>query len=389
MSMATIAAVVGIAAAGTSVGMAASGAGQPTQPNLAASSAQMAQVQAELLPLLRQLQAEEQLGGSATIPATPQQLKQAAQIQKQIDELQKQLTAAQSGTGTGADGRYPGRGITGDPARIQAKIDALEAKLGAIPKTQTVDFAGRGAADIQGQIMKALAQGQLDTAKEFDPQFIASALEQEKLADPQRFEARDMLYNDIQKQINTPVVSPVANEVQRQVAEKVAAGQNLTPEEKAMLDKAVQEGTGARGGASDGIDFSRALTTGTAGTQREMANAGAGINWLSSGQTPEDLQYRQDQQNLSNLSNYISGQTPEAQFRELSGAQQGATPMAQAQPLPTANLGAGQQGASAAVGNFGLNVSAALNQPNMWLQGLSTTLQGLNLAGRAGFQPLA
>ena len=42
--------------------------GQPQYPNTAASSAQMAETEAELLPIERQMQAEAQLGGTVTLP---------------------------------------------------------------------------------------------------------------------------------------------------------------------------------------------------------------------------------------------------------------------------------------------------------------------------------
>jgi len=394
MAALAVISAIGLAASLAEYGYSASN--QPQSPNLAADSAKMAQLQATLLPELRMLQAQEQLGGTATVPATANEQKQSAKIQSQIDQLQKQLTDAQATQTTGEGGfNLPGKGgVTSgnnskNIAKLQSNIAALKGKLATIPKTQSYDFSGKGQADIQGQISKALAQGQLDTEKQFDPQFIASALEQEKQADPERFQARDMLYKDIQNQINNPPVSPVANEIQRQVQEKVSAGENLTPEEQAMLGTAVAQATGARGGGSSGIDFSKALTTGTAGTERQMANAGAGINWLASGQTPEDIQYRSEQQDLSNLSNYISGQTPQSQFADLSGAQRGAVPLAQAAPLPTANPNAGQQGAQAGVTNYGLNVQAALNQPNEWLTGLSGVLGSLNVAGASGWKPLS
>lgn len=390
----------GVAAAIAAIGLAASlaeygysAANQPQTPNLSQESAQMAQVQAELLPELRRLQAEEQLGGQATIPATAAQQKQTDQLTKQLTNLQSQLKTAQAG-GSVKGGSFLG-GRTGQAANpnqiaaLEKQIANVQGRLDKIPKTQNVDFSGKGAADIQGQISKALAQGQLDTEKQFDSQFIASALAQEKLADPERFEARDMLYKDIQQQINNPPNSPVANEIQRQVQEKLNAGQNLTPEEKSMLGKAVQEGTAARGGGNPNVDFSQDLTTGTKGTQRETSNAGAGINWLSSGETPEDIQYRSEQQDLSNLSNYISGQTPQSQFGELSGAQRGSTPLAQAAPLPTTNPNAGAQGAAAGVTNYGLNVQQALNTPNPWMAGISGVIGGLNVAGAAGYKPFS
>jgi hypothetical protein len=168
----------------------------------------------------------------------------------------------------------------------------------------------------------------------------------------------------------------------------VAAGSGLTPEEQAMLDIAVKGSTAAQG-VPEGTDFSKALTTGMAGTQRQMASAGAGMNWLASGQTPEDIAYRAQQQNLSNLSSYVGGRTPQSQFRALSGAQQGAAPMAQAPALPGFNMGAGQQGAGAGLATYGQQVQAAINTPNPWMAGLSGAMGAANVAGKAGWSPFA
>jgi hypothetical protein len=69
MSMAITAATVGTIGAVTSLGVTAyslAGGGQPQYPNEAASSAQMAQTNANLLPIQRGMAAAAQTGGQYT-----------------------------------------------------------------------------------------------------------------------------------------------------------------------------------------------------------------------------------------------------------------------------------------------------------------------------------
>jgi hypothetical protein len=312
-SAATTLGAAGLGLSALSTGVSMSGALQPDQPNLNASSQAMADAQAALLPVVRQMQAQAELGQGP--------------------------------------------------------------------------FVGMSEADIQGTIMTKLAQGQLTNAQDYDSQYIASALAQEAQSNPQGVLARSELYGQIQKQIATPSpVSPVSTEMQRQKTEQVAAGSGLTTEEQQMLDASIKE----RGGTTPGADFASTMTTGIPGEQRALKNAEAGTSWLSSGQTPEDVQYRADQQNLSNLSAYIGGQTPESQFKELSGAQSGPTPnYSGTTPLPGANLNAGAQGAQAGVTGYQQGITAALNQPNSWMTGLSALLGAGNTIGAAGYRPLA
>ena len=367
--------IVGAGALGLgalTTGLSMGGVGQPSQPNLTASSAEMARVQAELLPILRQMQAQAQLGGSVLNPGYAD-----------VNGTYYQLKTGCYQAGTDANGNPIYYGANGKVISFEKAVKSMT----PVPESQAMtNYAGMSEADIQGTIMKKLAEGQIADAQKYDSQFIASALAQEEQANPQGVEARKMLYDDIQKQIKNPPVSPVSNEIQRQVSEKVAAGSGLTAEEQQMLDASIKE----RGGTTPGADFSSPLTTGQAGFKREMANAGAGTSWLSSGQTPEDIQYRSDQQNLSNLAAYISGQTPQSQFKELSGAQSGPTPnYTGTTPLPSSNTGAGAQGASAAVTGYGQQVKAALNSVNPWIAGLSGVLGAANTAGAAGYKPLA
>jgi len=394
-------AVVSAIAVAASVGeFAYTQANQPKAPNLAASSAAMADLQAQLLPVVRGMQAAAETGGESLKPGFTTSTvgaERRAEIENEIQGWKQRIDLA-------------GREWSGPSYReatqyYQSTIDKLTSELAntpegggivykddkgtLVPKSQAVaSFAGMSQADIQGGLMKQMAEGQLANEAKYGPDFIKSALEQEKLANPEQFAAREQLYQDIQKQIQAPPTSPVAAELQQRAAAKVAAGSGLTPEEQAMLDIAVKGSTAAQG-VPEGTDFSKALTTGMAGTQRQMASAGAGMNWLASGQTPEDIAYRSQQQNLSNLSSYVGGRTPQSQFRALSGAQQGAAPMAQAPVLSGFNMGAGQQGAGAGLATYGQQVQAAMNTPNPWMAGLSGAMGAANVAGKAGWSPFA
>lgn len=143
------------------------------------------------------------------------------------------------------------------------------------------------------------------------------------------------------------------------------------------------------GGGNPPTDFSRDLTTGFAGQARGLANANAGTSWLASGETPEDIQYRSEQQNLSNLGNYISGTTPQSQFGSLSGASQGPTPVTQAPSLPTLPGNSEQLGAAGASAQYGAQTGAAENTANPWMAGLSGILGVGNTLAGAGYSPFS
>ena len=209
----------------------------------------MATTEAELLPMIRQMQAEAELGGTVVNPGyTDAGSSDAyrAGLQQQIAAIQAQLNPPPAASSQGA-GSPPTRALgSKESQQLQTQLQSLQAQLAAVPAggkiykdstgkivpaSQAVtDFSGMSQADITGQIQNQEVAGQLATEKQFDPQFIAQALAEEQQSNPQGVAARGDLYADIQKQLQPPV-SPVADEMQRQTAEKVAAGSGLTPEE--------------------------------------------------------------------------------------------------------------------------------------------------------------
>jgi hypothetical protein len=177
---------------------------------------------------------------------------------------------------------------------------------------------------------------------------------------------------------------PVAELLNRQVGDQLKAGRGLDAFDKAALDKAVTESTGARGGAGEGADFERTLTTGYAGEQRAQNARRKALAFETSGATPEDVEYRRSQQTMANLSSMINGQTPQSQFASLSGAQRGPTPQVNGNPLPVMPGNTSAVAGAAASTRYGQQIA----QPNQWMAGLSALLTGANAAGNAGWKPI-
>lgn len=382
MSMAVIA-VVGVGLSAASMGVSMSGALDPSQPNLAQSSKQMAEIEAELLPYIKSEEAAAQEGGSIDQTFfTPGQQKEQQKLTSNISSLQDQLQKLQSAP------QQPGSHLNtnqGEINRLQTELASNQKQLAGIKGTPIQgNFAGQSTADIQGQIQKQLAQGQLGIEQQFDPQFIQAALNQEQQANPQGVAARAEEQKLIQDQIANPPVSPVSNAMEKQIEAKVAAGSGLTPEEENMLASTVAQSAADRGN-TDTTGFENDLTTGLKGTQRELSNAGAGQAWLASGQTPEDIAYRSNQQNMADLANFISGKTPQSQFGSLTAASMGATPLMNNANLSSLPNNAQSLGSSGALNQY----QAEFSQSNPWMTGATAALGALNVAGAAGAKPFA
>lgn len=321
------AAAVGAAVAVAGAGLSASGALSPNQPNLASSSAALSNANAALLPVQRQLQA-----------------------------------AAAGGT--------------------KVTVNMPDGKGGSSP--QTFDFRGYSSADANAAVANTMAKATLSLRQQYDPQFISQSLQDEALADPQSVAARQQESNLIQQQINQPISNPVASTLDSQVKSELDAANNhqLDPMMKGVLDSAVSSAQSDRGdsGMSPQADFEAPLTTGFAGQAEQTAANQKALSWLSSGETPQDVTYRQQQQNLANLSDEVSGATPESEFKSLSGAQQGATPTgttsANLSQLPT---NTGQVSANGAISQY----QAQLSQTPSWMAGLTSLINGVSSVANA------
>jgi len=125
------------------------------------------------------------------------------------------------------------------------------------------------------------------------------------------------------------------------------------------------------------------MSTGAEGQARLEDALHKSQAFLSSGQTPEDLDFKRRQQMESNLGSFVAGQTPQSQFGNIARAGQGATPVFNAQPNATMPNNAGTLGSgySNSVGTS--TVNNAMNQSNSWFSGLSSLMSGLGALGKA------
>ena len=401
----------GLALTGASVGLAASGAGQPVQPNLAASSQALSNANAQLLPLQRGFEAAQQTGGDYSF------------------SLPQGFAPAQMGIATTGQGWFDANGnlISTDPNYLQSpeyKTKQLLSNLGnlgknktgqpatpppqptwhpgtttmnGVPVTQnkdgsyTVSFKGKGQGDIQTQIANQQAKDQLALSQEMDPKFIAAALQQQAEADPESVAARARESELIQDQINRPLNSPVSDMLNSQVQDTLNAANNntLTDLDTQRLNDATGAALAARGGGGPGADFAQPLTSGFAGEQRRSNAAQGADAFLASGSSPEDIAYRREQQNLANLGDEVAGKSPQSQFGAMSGAQSGATPIMTGAPLSVLPGGQDQGAQQVAIQNAQTTNRFNNNQVNPWMLGLSSLINVGSVAGGMGWKPFS
>ena len=411
MSFATTATVIGFVGAAAGLGETAyslAGGNQPQYPNEAASSAQMAQTNAALLPVQRGMAAAAQTGGQYTFS-----LPRGASA----SNLGIQQTGGgwydANGNLISSDQNYMVYRPTNGPANskgfptvtsVSPQSMGLTWKPGTqtingVPITQnsdgsyTIDFKGFGTAQAEATAAQQNAASQLALQQQYDPQFIAQALQEEQQADPESFAARNEMSNLVQQQANTPLNEPVSTMLNSQIQDTLNAAQNntLTATDTARLNAAVADALSARGGGANGgpgaNQFEQPLTSGFAGEQRQAQAAQSAMGFLASGSDPEDIQYRRTQQNLSNLAAEANGQTPSSQFASLSGASSGPAQLSQGATLPlmTDNGAAAQQ---IGLQNWETQMQNANNQMNPWLAGLSGMMQlGSTLTPRTPTTP--
>ena len=367
------AAALGAAAAVGGAAYEISGAGQPAQPNLAASSAALSNAEASALPIERQLAGAAETGGTVLNPGYTSS-GDAASLRTSLQQQIAQLQGKKAG-GWGND-------------QNQQQIQSLQNQLAALPASGPVyknakgqivpashaetNFGQFGGAQTQAAIEEQNAANQLQIAQQYDPALIQSALAEEALADPNSVAARAQESKLIQQQINEPITNPVAAPLESQISARVSAGKGLDQFDETALNNATQQALADRGGSSVPADFTSPLTTGEAGNQRQLTGIQSAQNFLGSGTTPEDVQYRQQQQDLANLSAEVSGQTPTSEFSSLSNASRGPNQVTNGAPLPLLPSDITQTAGNAAL----TTQQQQEGQANNWLAGISTVLNG-------------
>jgi len=251
---------------------------------------------------------------------------------------------------------------------------------------KTYDFTGLGNADQAAAQTQATDQAALDIQRQYGPEYIQQALANLERSNPTGVAARRQLSQRILADSQDQSASPLAIEQQRQVQDMLAHAGELDPQAKQQVQQSTRGGQVARGitqGNAPASEEASAMVNASDNLRSKQQTAAQ--NYLSSGVSPEDVQYRKIQQSLSNLGAFVNGQTPQAQFGQLSGAQQGAAPNQAPNYSNPASLdpNAGSYGIQFSNQAYNINNQNA----NPWLTGLSTAANGANSVFNSLYQP--
>jgi hypothetical protein len=213
-------------------------------------------------------------------------------------------------------------------ARAGAKVTYIDPKTG---KEKTADFTGLGDADLSRiqleyglESADDIARATLDLQSKYGEEAIRQRLKELELSDPEGWGIRKEMGAQIQKDLKS--------------------GKRLDDATYAQVVESERAGQAARGNI-----------TGQSSAAAEAFGVGeAGI--------------RLYQQRLANASAFLSGASPQAQFSQISGAQQG--PVAFNPQSPASGIGvnpnAGAAGANYALGATNLNQQAAQYNQAPW-----------------------
>lgn len=301
----------------------------------------------------------------------------------------------------GSDPPDPSRAYAaGIAADLQAlpwrrQIDAA-AQLG-IPVTidlpgrgpTTFDFTGLGTADYQAKYGDQMLQQLLDIQRDYGPAYVEQRLKELEAADPEGAAMRRRLWDAVQQDVTGARAAsrPAAEDLQAQILSDLERGGNLSETTAQRVSSGVLGGQVARGnwlGSAPATEEAQALTSASE-NQASQAQQAA-LAFLTGGVSPQDVAARREQQGLTNLGAFISGETPTAQFAQLSGAQNGIAPFTSSGPGPTTNPNAGPQGIANANQFWSAQNQLSNSQVNPWIAGLSGAVSGWGLANAGGWR---
>lgn len=249
------------------------------------------------------------------------------------------------------------------------------------------DFTGLGNADQSYAVSDAMAQTMLDIQKNYGPEFVRQRIENLKQSDPAGYAARKDLFDRIMADSQAHPDRPMAEDLQRQTTDLLSNAGTMDKEMREQVQGAVrgrQVGRGIYLGNAPASEEASAMV-GAADNLRTTQQDEA-LNYLKSGVSPEDVEYRRIQQALGNLGAFTNGTNPIAQFNSVSGAGNQAAPF---NPVNYSNPAATDPNA----GQTGVNFSNAMynyqsQQPNPFMVGLSTGINsftaGMGLVGNSG-----
>ena len=289
--------------------------------------------------------------------------------------------AAQAVEGTRAD-------LENYPFRYQ--IEALSRMGGkATINGKEYDFTGLGDSDNAAAMSDQMAQALLDIQRNYGAGFVDQRLRELERADPAGYAARRQLFDRIRAGATETPDRPLADSLQSEINAELSKGGALDSRQLEEVQQGVR-----------GKQVSRGITLGNAAINEEgkaVASAGetvragrqqSALDYLGSGVTPEDVEYRRVQQSLANLGAFMGGTTPTAQFRTLSSAGNAAAPFTAAQPnQQRTDPMAARTGVNNALAIYSGQVNWNNQQVNPWIAGLSAGASALGTASDLGWKP--
>ena len=255
---------------------------------------------------------------------------------------------------------------------------------------QTYDFTGLGNASQAAAMSGQSAQGQLALQQQYGPEFIQQALAQLQQENPQGTVAE----NQLGQLATAPVPGPSATsqQLEQNVMGQIGNAGALTTgpaSETEQVQQAVrgqQLANGITMGNAPAAQEADALEQ--AGANQRQQIQGATEQYLGAGVSPEDVQYRQIQQQLSNLGGFWSGQTPLAEFSSIGAAQNGAAPSGTNYSNGAQiNTGGALTGLQQAEQEYGSEVGYQATQMNGLAALGGVGVAGMTAAGAAGWNP--
>lgn len=266
------------------------------------------------------------------------------------------------------------------PTRKQVEAAALRGDKVTVGG-QTYDFTGLGEADFQRQYADAMARTMLDLQQQYGSDYVQQRLKELRLSDPEGTQMRQDLWTRLQRDATERPAQPMAENLQARILQDLQRGGSLTDQERQQVEQNVRGLQVARGNY---LGDAAAMQEGQAVTQASEDKATLrqqqALQFLASGATPEDVEYRRAQQTLANLGAFLTGTSPTAQFAQLAGAQNQVVPFASSPAGSGVNLNAG---ANALTFNQGLYAAQSAwnnGQTNPWLAGLALAPAGATIA---------
>jgi len=233
-----------------------------------------------------------------------------------------------------------GKTVVQQPNMTESTKEAYNAELQLLPLRYQTELQYRPKFDEldaaqAARTASALAKAQYDNELEYGPKFLDQALANLERADPEGQAARRLM------------AEMVTNDAK--------LGGALSDSELRDVEQGVRKAQAARGNVGGPANaYSEVLAKNTASNARK-------------------------QQRLANLGSFLAGTSPQAQFGQVSQAQQGAAPF---NPVVNSavDMAGVRSGAQSIYGAQAQAQQAALSRPNPWAQALGA---GVGILGAA------